>query len=187
MAVQPIDRLAAPLLELRPFQRDCAARVASWVRDDNELFELAPRSVPPLTAEKVRAWQLPGRRGLSLCERGRADPIGYGELNVLNSVEREYWLGHIIIDPARRGIGFGLEFVRLLVQTAFSEHRARTVSLVVVPTNSAAISCYRAAGLHDVARESHYFAGRRRRCRLLRMSVTRDEYAFLDEADSFGD
>lgn len=183
MAVQPIARLATPLLELKPFQNDCAARVASWVQGDNELFELAPRSLPPLTAEKVRAWQLPGRRGLLLCERGRADPIGYGELNVLNSAECEYWLGHVIIDPARRGIGLGLDFVRLLVETAFAEHGARIVSLVVVPTNTAAISCYLAAGLRDVARESHYFAGRRKRCRLLRMSITRDEYASLDAAD----
>ena len=183
MAIQPVDRLTAPLLELRPFHADCAGRVVSWVQGDNELFDLAPRSLPPLTAENVRAWQLPGRRGLLLCEGGQADPIGYGELNLLNAIEREYWLGHIIIDPARRGVGLGLEFVRLLVQTAFSEHGARIVSLVVVPTNTAAISCYRAAGFRDIARENHYFAGRRKRSRLLRMSITRDEYALFDNAD----
>ena len=36
--------------ELRPFDRLFGPTVAGWVRDDAELFWLAPSTPPPLTA-----------------------------------------------------------------------------------------------------------------------------------------
>ena len=177
MAVEPIHRQAdTPLLRVAPFQDRWAGLVASWVRDDDELYELAPRLLPPLTAEKVRSWQAPGRRPLLLHEAERARPIGYGELNVLGAADREYWLGHLIIDPVERGRGMGKELVRQLMFLAFDEHGARIASLVVFPSNSAAVACYRTAGLRAIGLESHYFKLRARRCRLLRMALERDEY-----------
>ena len=108
MAVEPMKRQAeTPLLRVAAFQDRWAGLVASWVRDDDELYELAPRLLPPMTAEKVRSWQAPGRRPWLLYDSERALPIGYGELNVLGAADREYWLGHIIIDPAERGCGLG--------------------------------------------------------------------------------
>lgn len=177
MAVEPIHRRAdTPLLRVAPFQDRWAGLVASWVRDDDELYELAPRLLPPMTAAKVRWWQAPGRRPRLLYEAERANPIGYGELNLLGAADREYWLGHIIIDPAERGRGLGVELVRQLMRLAFVELDARIVSLVVFPSNAAAVACYRAVGLRSIGLESHYFKARARRCRLLRMALDRDEY-----------
>ena len=177
MAVEPIHRqVDAPLLQVAPFQDGWAGLVASWVRDDDELYELAPRLLPPMTAAKVCSWQAPGRRPWLLYESERARPIGYGELNVLGAADREYWLGHIIIDPVERGRGLGMELVRQLMGLAFDELGARITSLVVFPSNAAAVACYRAAGLRAIGHESHYFRARRRQCRLLRMAIRRDDY-----------
>lgn len=99
-------------------------------------------------------------------------PVGYGELNLLNDARREFWLGHLIIDPAFRGMGLGVRLTRLLLRRAFVDHAASCVSLVVFPDNAAAVACYRAAGLYPSGFEQHAFEAYGTRERLLRMSAT---------------
>lgn len=170
MAAEPIlkpGRIQA--LRLRAFDPRYAARVVSWVRGAREAYWLAPRTKPPLTAAKVCAWAEPGRRPLMLVEPPQAEPLAYGELNLLNEARREYWLGHLIVDPQQRGQGLGRELTELLVHRALQRHAARRVSLVVFPDNQGAIACYRAAGLVEDGYETHWFAPYRRHERLLRL------------------
>ena len=56
---------------LMPFEDEHAARVASWVLDEREAYLIAPRTPPPLTAEKIRGWAGSGRQQLLLIELGR--------------------------------------------------------------------------------------------------------------------
>jgi RimJ/RimL family protein N-acetyltransferase len=158
---------------LMPFEDEHAARVASWVLDEREAYLLAPRTLPPLTAEKVRDWAGPGRQQFSLVESGRKRPVGYGELNVLRTEERHFWLGHLIVDPRRRGRGLGTRLTRLLLERAFNQQGARRVTLVVFPENRRAVACYRAAGLGEAGFEVHYFPPYDRQVRLLKMNVVR--------------
>ena len=44
--------------------------IARWARDDRELFWLAPKTPPPLTAAKVVAWASPDGRPLLFCRDG---------------------------------------------------------------------------------------------------------------------
>jgi RimJ/RimL family protein N-acetyltransferase len=174
MVTEPItkpSRIGA--LRLKPFDARYAERLVSWVRGAREAYWLAPRTTPPLTADKVRAWLGPGRRPFMLVARGQPEPLAYGELNVLNERRREYWLGHVIVDPRQRGCGLGRQLTVLLLRRAFYLHAARRVSLVVFLENAAAIACYRAAGMLEDGFESHYFAPYQRQERLLRLAATR--------------
>ena len=139
------------------FDSACADCVARWVRGAREAFWLAPRTHPPLTAEKVRAWQRNGRRPLMLVGTDQTIPLAYGELNVLRRRQGEYWLGHLIVDPDLRGLKLGKRLTRLLLWRAFELHGASSVSLVVFPNNAVAITCYRAVGMQDAGYEFHYF------------------------------
>jgi ribosomal protein S18 acetylase RimI-like enzyme len=65
----------------------------------------------------------------------------------------------------------------MLLHRAFHLRGARRVSLVVFPENRVAVACYRAAGMHDDAFETHYFPAYRRRARLLRLAATRNTVA----------
>jgi RimJ/RimL family protein N-acetyltransferase len=169
MTVQPaIQPARLRALQLRPFDPGRAVLVVSWVGGAQETRWLAPRSTPPLTAAKVRAWAGPGRDPLMLVAPDEPQPLAYGEVNVLNERRHEYWLGHLIVDPRRRGGGLGTRLTELLLQRAFGHHRARRVSLVVFPENAAAIACYRAAGMREDGFEVHYFTPYRRHERLLR-------------------
>ncbi|MBI4580594.1 MAG: hypothetical protein HY718_12880, partial [Planctomycetes bacterium] len=74
-ALRPRTELArAGTLCLVPFDPLMAPVVARWTRDDRELFWLAPRTVPPLTAAKVVAWASPDGRPLLCIQDDLVEP-----------------------------------------------------------------------------------------------------------------
>ena len=173
MAAEPLARPIALIpLRLEPFMFGHAEIVASWVRTPREAYQLAPRTAPPIDAAKVRGWSAEGHSQLVLCEAGRSGIVGYGELNALHSNRSEFWLGHLIVDPDRRGAGFGLELTRLLLWRAFHRLRARRVSLVVFADNRAAVECYKRAGFCPDGHEVHELPAYGGPARLVRMATT---------------
>lgn len=164
----PIDTQA---VRLEPFDPADAARVAAWVGSPQEAYMLAPRTVPPITPERVRGWAAPGVEAFALILNDGDQMIGYGELNVLNEKHREFWLGHLIVAPPQRGRGHGRRLTRLLLERAFELRGARRVSLVVFPENVAAIASYRAAGMYADGVEHHDLPPYHCRARLSRMAA----------------
>jgi RimJ/RimL family protein N-acetyltransferase len=172
MAVDPTTRCdPAPPCRLVPFEPRWAAAVASWPRDAREAYWLAPKTRPPLTADEVLRWRKPDHDPYMLLLPERDEPVGYGELNRVTGVRRQYWLGHLVVATAERGRGLGLQLTRLLLQEAFAQRGARRVTLVVFPDNLAALRCYRAAGMLDDGYEWHRFPAYGRRECLLRLAA----------------
>lgn len=158
-------------IRLVPFDPELAPRVVSWIRDAREAAWLAPRTLPPITAEAVRAWGAgDDRHPQMLLENDQ--PVAYGEVNLLDPVRREYWLGHLLVDPDERGRGLGRRLTQGLVARAFRRHAATEVSLVVFPENIVAVQCYRSLGFQERGYEVHPLAGLSRNVRLTRMSIT---------------
>lgn len=177
MALSPLKDVGrSDCPRLSPFAPSQADRIVSWVRGPSEAYWLAPRTPPPLTAEKVVDWAGPGREQHVLTDGLDDLPVGYGELNVLQSKRRTYWLGHLIVDPAWRGRGLGCRLTRLLLQRAFRYHAARRVTLVVFPENAAAIAAYRSAGMTADGYELHKFEAYRTRVELLRFVAAPDSF-----------
>ncbi len=173
MAAKPTPRSERPATGmLVSFQAQWAALVASWVRDSQEAYWLAPKTPPPVTAGAVLGWRVPGHEPFAMTVPGAATPAGYGELNRLADLHRQYWIGHVVVDPAQRGRGHGMHLTRLLLREAFEQRGAQRVTLVVFPENQAALACYRAAGFHDDGEEWHTFPAYGARVRLLRLART---------------
>lgn len=168
MATIPRRRRPAPApYALAPFDAVLADLVARWAPTADDCWRVAPRTAPPLTPAKVRAW---GREGEAMILRRTADdaPLGYAELNRLNRIQKTYWIGHVLVDPAERGQGIGTVLIRLLLRRAFNAKGASRVSLVVFPDNPAAIACYKAAGMSADGWETHSFPAYGRREQLIR-------------------
>jgi RimJ/RimL family protein N-acetyltransferase len=166
---------------LRPFLNEHAPEICSWVTTPDDVRRLAPGTEPPLTPAKVLAWRRPGGRSFiwpasaaldastdfrpmevngweSLRTRGD-DPAGYAELNLMPGDSAHLWIGHCVIHPALRGMGFGYRFVRELLGVATRDLAARRVSLIVFQENAPAVRCYRRAGFVEVGPERHEFNG----------------------------
>jgi len=173
VAIEPIESqtASAPLGRLQRFAMADAEQVASWITE-RESYWLAPRSRPPLTARSVISWgETEGERFMLL--DNQTVPIGYGEINRLALQTNVYWLGHLLVDPHRRGQGYGQLLTRLLIDQAFTFQAARRITLVVFPDNATAIACYEAAGMHRDGFETHFLPSYRRRVRLVRMAIER--------------
>lgn len=144
-------------LALTPFEPALAEQVVGWVRDEDELFWLAPKTVPPLSVEKVLSWPGPGSRPMFMRTDASQELLGYLELNTMPGDGRHFWIGHCIIRPDRRGVGLGRIMMGLLLDEAFRNFRGQRVSLVVFPDNQPAIRCYQAVGFRHVGWQSRYF------------------------------
>lgn len=171
-APSEIDRL-----DVRPFRPEDADVITRWVGSDDDLRWLAPGTVPPLTADAVRAWRKPGGHAFVLSESTSPDPIGYGELNPMRADHRHWWLGHMIVRSDKRGCGFGHAFLQALLDRAFHDLAANRISLIVFPGNHAAIACYRRSGFISVSEEYHRIGAHTPENRLLRMEIRRAAYA----------
>ncbi|MCP4250565.1 MAG: GNAT family N-acetyltransferase [bacterium] len=161
--------------ELRPFDRLHTATVAAWVADEEELFRLAPGTAWPLTSAKVIGWVRPKGRAFLLFEEGRDPPSGYAELNPLRGSTDQAWIGHVVLDPRRRGRGLGKRLTQMLIETGLADRRINRLVMVVFPDNHAAVGCYRAAGFRVTRRERHRFAPRPGDHTMLRLEITREE------------
>jgi RimJ/RimL family protein N-acetyltransferase len=172
--------------ELRAFRKTDAALVARWVRDDNELFWLAPQTVPPITTEKVAAWTARYGRPMLLWTQAWADPVGYAELNDWPGRPEELWIGHFIIDPARRGKGVSRWMLRLLLDQAFGVLGAYRVALIVFPENEPAVRCYRSGGLVEVGTQQKTFPSRPGSHMMIEMAIDRPGYESLPRGGADG-
>lgn len=164
---------------LVPFEAALAPFVAAWVQDHHALFWLAPKTPPPLTPAKMAEWPGPGGCPMLLYHDGFSEPRGYVELNPMPNESRHLWLGHCLIHPRWRGAGQGRQMVQLLLELAFVQRTADSVSLVVFPDNVAAIRCYRATGFLQVGEQTKFFPTTNRRHCMLVMRITRKQYAVL--------
>ncbi len=166
-------------LVLAPFESSMAPLVATWPRDGQELFWLAPKTVAPLTPAKVVAWAGPECRPLLFCQDDLIEPLGYLELNPMPADFGHYWLGHCIVHSSFRGRGLGRHMIGLGLDLAFRTQRAYRVSLVVFPDNAGAIRCYRNAGFVDAGDQYKYFPSTGRQHRMIQMTIDRGRYLAL--------
>jgi ribosomal protein S18 acetylase RimI-like enzyme len=130
---------------LVPFAASDGSLVLGWVTSAAEAEAEAWASLASWPAEPAvfERWHAdPGVRPYIPIAGGR--PAGYGELWI-DPAETEAELARIVVDPACRGAGLGRRLVTLLAAEA---RRAGydDVWLRVLPDNSAARSCYAAAG-----------------------------------------
>ena len=167
--------LSAKRGRLTPFERMYAAEMLGWVANDEELFRLAPRTVPPLTVEKIEAWTSDNSYAYLFWGDEPRVPIGYGEINPMPQDHEHWWLGHLIIAPWKRGQGWGRALVLRLLERGFVGLGVREISLAVFPENKPAIACYERCGMKILGNQYKQFglAGRRR---MVHMGITARHY-----------
>mgnify|MGYP003870401201 CR=1 FL=1 len=153
--------------------------ISGWVADQRELLWLAPATAPPLTAEKVNNWSRSEQQRFVLWHTPTRRPIGYSELDFLQPLRDQMWIGHFIIDPAVRGMGLGHVFASTLLNMAFDRFAAQHVLLLVFPENRAAVRCYERLGFVETGAEVKRFDQQPEECVLMRMLLERSRYRRL--------
>ena len=147
--------------ELAAFEARHAALVASWATSADELDRWAGRNDHPLDPRVVESWHAdPDVHPWLLLTEG--EPVAYGEI-WLDPEADDAELARVIVDPRRRGRGFGRLLVRGLSERAAAE--LEEVWVRVVSENAPAIACYAGAGFVRTSpqREDVFNSGQPRR------------------------
>ena len=172
-----MDSTPANWGRLTPFERFYAPLILGWVRNDEELFWLAPQTKAPLTVEKIEAWTRADDYPFLFWGPDPCVPLGYGELNQMPQSKTHLWLGHLIIAGSQRSKGWGRRLVLALLEQGFVRLGVQEISLVVFPSNEIAIRCYRSCGLQKLGEQYKRFGPAGSRYRMIHMAINAKDYA----------
>ncbi len=136
-------------MELRPFESEYSALVASWAGSAQDVQLLSGRDTFPFPAELVENWRKVADDIQPYLLFDGPNPIGYGEL-WLDDEEDEVELARIIVARDLRGKGIGVELVRALLAPGLATGYPE-VFLRVRPDNEPAIRTYLRVGFQPVA------------------------------------
>ena len=163
---------------------DCTA-IARWTEDMEYSRLLRRNEAFPSTAEEMEGWIFSNRSGhdeelFFAIRRIEGDQlVGMVGLNRIMRQPRHcmFWIG--IGEPASRGMGFGSEALRLMLQWCFLEMNLNRVGLEVMSYNTRAIATYERMGFQhegrqrqSVIRDGVYYD-------LILMSILRSEWEAL--------
>jgi len=168
------------MLCIRPFKPCDAAQVVTWIPDESTFLKWSAGRYPtyPITGEDMIAFYAREADNDGFWAMSAYDEeglMGHFIMRYLEGDRRSIRLGYILLDPARRGKGYGKRMVRMAIRYAFEFLDAEQVSLGVFDNNPAAIHCYEAAGLRLNGVECDYtIQGEVWRC--LDMVITRDQW-----------
>lgn len=135
------------MISIRPYQGTDANTILSWCRDERAFYQWTAGVLGeyPLTEREFGFVE-------SLIPFTAVDetgPVGFFTLRNPRESPDELRFGFVIVDPDKRGQGYGKAMLRLGLTLVFERYGARRASLGVFENNPAAYYCYKAVGFHE--------------------------------------
>ncbi len=139
------------MLRLRPYEDADQETILSWQMDEKAFYQWTAGKLGeyPLSGEGF-AWTKALMRFTLLDEKEAA---GFFTLRNPGDTLDEVRFGFVIVDPRKRGRGYGKEMLRLGLKYAFEIYGAKKASLGVFENNLPACACYRAVGFRETPTE----------------------------------
>ena len=158
----------ARALELRPYEDADAAVILSWPVSETAFYKWTAGVLGPYPLTEERFGRLRMASRFTLLDGGV--PAGFFTLRRPEDDPAAVRFGFVIVDPAKRGRGYGREMLRLGLLYARSLPGVRRATLAVFENNEPAWRCYRAAGFRDLdlpEPETYTVLGETWRCRTM--------------------
>lgn len=150
------------MLKLRLFEIGDARTILSWIRDETAFRKWSADRYDhyPICPEDIcTQYALGVESGLffPMTAVEGDDVVGHLILRFPREDQQELRFGFVIVDDAKRGIGYGKQMLILAIQYAFSQFPIEKITLGVFENNPSAYHCYRSAGFRDVPTEQPEF------------------------------
>ena len=143
------------MLRLRPYKACDAAAIVTWNEDEAAFRRWSADRFPtyPITAEDLNRHYDAMADSDSFYEFTAFDDTGVVGHMIMRFTDKEKTVlrfGFVIVDPRKRGQGYGREMLELAVCYAFDCLKVEKLTLGVFENNVPAYRCYRAAGFREV-------------------------------------
>ncbi|MEG0491814.1 MAG: GNAT family protein [Clostridia bacterium] len=135
---------------LRPYRASDAAKVVSWVRDEQtyECWCAGYVGRWPVTADMLNQCMQQHPASEPLIFELEAQPVAFLSAYYKDEAKTIVRFGFVILDDKQRGRGLGKQVLGQAVHYAFEKMGAKKLNLGVFMQNPAAMRCYEAVGFH---------------------------------------
>ncbi len=142
------------MLRLRPFRTPDAKKIITWTGEPAEFYKWSAGILGdfPLSEERLLE-AVSGRnddtRYFPLVAFDEDGPVGFFIVRTPGDDDRKVRFGFVIVDPSKRGMGYGKRMLELGLKFAFGIYGADEVSLGVFDNNMPAFHCYKSVGFKE--------------------------------------
>ena len=139
-------------VELHPFSRNDFPELISWIRNPEELFIWSATTFTfPLDEDQLEkhyqeAQESNTRLMYTAVDSQTSQHIGHIELTRIDREKRKVSIAYVLVDPAKRGHGYGSGIMQSILYECFRQMKLAKVDLFVFEFNTVAIHCYQKAG-----------------------------------------
>jgi RimJ/RimL family protein N-acetyltransferase len=143
-----LDRSLRIKSDIVPYTDEYAHIVWRWI-DSEQTYRYVSRGKEfPPSDDIVESWQRDEVKSYILLAENR--PVAYGEL-WNRSIEMALEIAHVLVDPAKRGKGYGTNLIQLLYDRAASRPDIAKVMLNIYNDNEIALCCAMKTGFELVS------------------------------------
>ncbi len=168
----PTTRSAPVRLDHRPTSPEDIPRLCGFAVDETDLCHFFPTASHPLTPAQLKG-NMDARFGSTVI---LADDqvAGYGNL-YHHAVSSAPYMGNLIVDPRRRGLGLGRYLVETMLEIAFEGYDFEEIHLCCFNTNLTGLRLYGRFGFKPY--ELEFLSGKLLDQRaLIHFRLARDHY-----------
>ena len=156
------------MLGIRPYKAADANTILSWCHDEKAFYQWTAGVLGsfPVTQKEFKFVE----SLMPFTAFDEAGIVGFFTLRNPNESLNELRFGFVIVNPNKRGKGYGKAMLQLGLQFVFEIYGAKRASLGVFENNLSAYYCYKAVGFEDVVldtTETYYVLGEEWKCREL--------------------
>lgn len=160
------------MLRLRPYKKDDAETILSWIKDEKAFYKWTAGILGeyPISVEQFNAVS----NLMAFTAIDDNEIIGFFTMRRPNEFFEELRFGFVIVDSEKRGQGYGKKMLELGLKYAKEIFGANKVSLGVFENNKSAYFCYKATGFEDVSQyeiEKYTVMGEEWNCLELEMKL----------------
>ena len=142
------------MIRLRPYRDSDADIILSWQRNEKGFYQWCAGMLGAYPPSRQRFDALGALMRFTALDEEQV--LGFFTLRNPGESQDEVRFGYVIVDPQKRGKGYGAEMLRLGLVFARSVYRAKRATLGVFENNTAAYRCYRAVGFREKGETEMY-------------------------------
>lgn len=178
------------MLRLRPYKTSDAGTIIAWCKDEEVFRKWTSDRYEsfPITEEDMNRKYIDNNGDCA--EPDNFYPMtafdedgiaGHLIMRFTDEKRTVLRLGFVIVDDAKRGLGYGKEMVALSLKYAFEIFKAQKVTIGAFDNNLPAYYCYKRAGFKDAEGEEEVYEIFGEKWKVLELELSKEDYFWMTE------